>query len=197
MSVLILSYNPPSHLQSGILIWGFLNKVLHEMLTSPMRPSCPANLFFLDLIILTTLLKQYKLWRSPLRNSLHSLLTSPLLSLNILPSLFLWNTLELCCFLAKRNKIWFQYKTAGKTIFPFILISTFSDPERNTKDSELSNEGKHSFNLPLILSHIHHKNALKTQWHQHFPSVLKSLHFELTVSSMYHMILIINKYYFP
>jgi len=59
--VLILSYDQPLCLLSGLFVLRFLTKIVHAFLISPTSGSCPARFVVLDLTILRMFVEEYKL----------------------------------------------------------------------------------------------------------------------------------------
>ena len=83
-SILILSSHLRLGLQSGLFPSGFPTKTLYTSLLSPKRATCPAHLILLDFITRKILGAEYGSISYPLCSFLHSLVTSSLLSPNIL-----------------------------------------------------------------------------------------------------------------
>jgi hypothetical protein len=71
-------------LRSDLFPFHIPTKTLHTFLASPMHPTWPDPLIFLDLIILIIFCEKYKLWSSLLWSFLQPSTTLSHLSLNIL-----------------------------------------------------------------------------------------------------------------
>jgi len=94
-SILILHFHLRLGLPSGLFPSGFPNKTLYMSVLSPMCATCPAHLVLLDFITRTILGEEYRSLSSSLCSYLHSLVTSSLLSPNILLNTLLSNNLSL------------------------------------------------------------------------------------------------------
>jgi hypothetical protein len=98
-SILILS----THLCLGLFPSGFPNNILYAFPFSYNRATCPPLLILLDLNILIILLKDYKLWSTPLHSFLQLPVTSSLFGPNILLTTLFSKTLSLCSSLNVRD----------------------------------------------------------------------------------------------
>ena len=90
-----------------------VSKTLHTPLHLPIRATCPAYLFLLDLITRTKLGEKYRSLSSSLCNFLHYCLTSSLVDPNILLSTLFSNTLSLHSSL--KSKLLNQLKSTNMT----------------------------------------------------------------------------------
>ena len=161
-SILILSTHLCLGLPSGLLPSGFPSKTLYTPLSLPIRATCPAHLILLDFITRTILGEEYKSFSSSLCSLLHYPLISSLLGPNILNTMFS-NTLN---FLSSRNvndQVSHPYKTTGKIIVLYILISNFLDS--NLEDKRFCTEWKQALpdlNLLLISSAFYYPSIMVT-----------------------------------
>ena len=99
-SIIIFSTYLRLGLSSGLFPSGFSSKTLYTLLSSPIRPTCPAHLILLDFITRTILCEEYKSFSFSLCSLLHYRVTSSLLGPNILLNTMFSNTLS---FLSSRN----------------------------------------------------------------------------------------------
>jgi hypothetical protein len=107
---------------SCALLSDFLTDILHVFFLALIHATCPANLTFLDFIILTILGKGYMLWSSSLCSFLQPPANLSLLGPNILLSTPFSNTLSLCFSLNARDKVSHPHRTKDK-IIDFYIIS--------------------------------------------------------------------------
>ena len=105
-------------------------KFLHAPPPPPIHATCHAH-FILDLITRTIFAYEYRSLSSSLCNLLHSPVTPPLFSPNILLSTLFLNTLSLRFSLNVRDQVSHPYKTIGNTVvlYFFICISLYSKME--------------------------------------------------------------------
>jgi hypothetical protein len=85
-SILILYTHLRQCLPSGLFPSGFPTKLLHALLLPTIRATCLAHLILRDLIVLSILGEEYKLWSSSLCSFLQSPITSSLVGPNIVLS---------------------------------------------------------------------------------------------------------------
>ena len=93
----------------------------------PIRSTCPTHLIILYLTTRIIFGEKYRSLRYSLCSFLHSPVTSFLLVPNILLSTLFSNTLSLCSSLNVSDQVSHPYKTTGKIIFLYILISNIFD----------------------------------------------------------------------
>jgi len=91
----------------------------------PIHSTCPSYHILLDFITRTIFVEQYRSLSSSLCSFLHSPVTSTLLGPNILLNTLFSNTLSLRSSLNVRDQVSHPYKTTGKIIILYILISKF------------------------------------------------------------------------
>ena len=104
----------------------------------PYVPHAQPISFFSIFITRTILGEEYKSFSSSLCNLLHSPVTSTLQGPNILLNTTFCNTPS---FLSSRNvndQVSYPYKTTGKFIVPYILISKFLDSNLENKKISMS-----------------------------------------------------------
>ena len=126
-SILILSSHLRLGLPTSLLPLGFPTETLHTPLLSPIRATCPGHLIR-DFNTRTILGEEYRLLSSSLCSFLSSLL-GPNILLNILFS----NPLSLGSSLNVSDQVSHPYKTRGKIIVLYILISQFLDSKLEDK----------------------------------------------------------------
>ena len=108
------------------------SNIIHPF-TSPIRATCPAHLILLDFITRTILREEYKSFSSSLCSLLHSPVTSSLLGPNILLNTMFSNTLSFLSSRSVNDQVSHPYKTTGKMIVLYILISKFLDSNLEDK----------------------------------------------------------------
>jgi hypothetical protein len=97
-----------------------------------MHATYRAHLIFNDLITLTTLGEEHRLWSSSLCNFLYDP-SSSLLGPNILLNTLFSKTLDLCSSLKVEDQVLHPYSTTGKITVLYILIFRFFDMRREDK----------------------------------------------------------------
>ena len=132
-SILILSSNLGLGLPSGLFPSGFPTKTLYTPLLSPIRATCPAYFFLLDLIIRKIFGEQCRSLSFSLCSFLHSPVPSSPLGPNILLNTLFSNTLSLRSSLNVSDQVSHPYKTTGKIIVQYILIFKFVDSKLEDK----------------------------------------------------------------
>jgi hypothetical protein len=111
---------------------GFPTNNLYTFLIASSRATCSAHLL-LDLFTLIILGEEYKSRSSSLCSFHHPPNTSSLFGPNVLLSTLFSNTLSQCFSLNVRNQVSRPYRTTGKTIVLYILISMFFDSRWENK----------------------------------------------------------------
>ena len=145
----------PSLILSYHICLGFPTNTLYTPLLSPICTTCPAHFILLDFITQTILGEKCRSLSSSLCSFLHPLVTSSLLSPNILLNTLFSNTLNLCSSLNISNQVSQPYKTTGKIIV--LYISNFKFLESKLEDKRFSTKWQQEFpvfNLFLISSWI-------------------------------------------
>ena len=122
--ILILSPHLHLGLTKGLFPLGLPVNILKALLPSFILATWPVHLNLLDVITLTVLGAQYKLWSSSLRSLLQSLFSS-LLGPNIRLRILFSNTLSLDSSLNVRDHVSQPYSTTGNIIVLYILIFKF------------------------------------------------------------------------
>jgi len=112
---------------------GFSTKTLYAFLLYHIRATCSACLIFLNLIIRIIFGEEYRSLSSALCTFLHSLLTSSLLGPNILLRALFSHTLKLLSSFNVSDQVPHPYKSTGKIIFLYILVSVFLDSKLEDK----------------------------------------------------------------
>ena len=131
--ILILSSHLRLDLPSGLFPLSFPTKSLYKPLLSPIRATCPVPLILLNFITRTILCKEYRSLSSSLCSFLYSPVTSSLLAPNILLNTLFSNTFSLRSSHNVSAQVSHPYKTTGKIIVLYTLISIFLDNKMENK----------------------------------------------------------------
>jgi len=113
----------------------------------PIRSTCPAHLIILCLTTRIIFGEQYRSLSYSLCSFLHSPVTSSLLDPNILLSTLFSNTLRLRSSLNVSDQVSYPYKTTGRILVLYILISKLLDSKLGDRRfcTEWSRYGLHFY----------------------------------------------------